>query len=208
MTNPWKLLNIPPTKDKEAISKAWRKLASIHHPDHGGDEDTFKQIRTAYEQALKKCNTVVEVVRPSSTITVNLSLGCSQVLTPQYVSIEFDYQNKTVECSVLIPEWEVEWGRKKSLLVKTNQGITLMIHAELYDDDLIWTDQLIWTPALELAPVLESRTISLIWNHKDIKLSVDNYGHAVLLSQGYKTIEGDRLNITVQPKYIWPKIKC
>lgn len=207
MANPWKTLNIPPTKDKDLINKAWRKLASKHHPDHGGDADTFKKIRLAYEDALSKCSTVVEVIRPNTTISVNVCLGCSEVLRPQYTTITFEHQGKTIDYSVLVPEWEMEWGRNKSLLIKSQPGITLVINVELVDDDIEWRkNQLIWSPILELMPVLQSGNISLVWEHKNINLNIDKHGHAVLLSQGYKTSTGERLDIIVQPKYIWPKI--
>lgn len=207
MSNPWKTLNISPTKDKDLINKAWRKLASIHHPDHGGDADTFKKIREAYEDALSKCDTVIEVVRPNTTISLNISLGCSEVLRPQYITINFEHKGKPIDYNVLVPEWEMEWGRSKSLLIKSQQGITLVINVELSDDEIEWRkNQLIWTPILELMPVLRSGIISLVWEHTNINLNIDNHGHAMLLSQGYKTSTGERSDIIVQPKYIWPKI--
>jgi curved DNA-binding protein CbpA len=35
--------------DKKALKKKYRELAMQHHPDHGGDEETFKQIDAAYK---------------------------------------------------------------------------------------------------------------------------------------------------------------
>ena len=37
----------------EAVKKQYRKLAMKHHPDRGGDEETFKQINNEYEEAME-----------------------------------------------------------------------------------------------------------------------------------------------------------
>lgn len=42
-------LNIPKSSTPEQIKKAYRKAALKHHPDKGGDEETFKDICGAYE---------------------------------------------------------------------------------------------------------------------------------------------------------------
>ena len=42
-------LGVAPDATIGEIKKAYRKLALIHHPDKGGDENTFKKITAAYE---------------------------------------------------------------------------------------------------------------------------------------------------------------
>ena len=37
----------------EEIKKAFRKLAHIHHPDKGGNEEKFKEINEAYQYLQK-----------------------------------------------------------------------------------------------------------------------------------------------------------
>jgi curved DNA-binding protein len=44
----YKTLGVERTATDEEIKKAFRKLAQKHHPDAGGDEETFKDINEAY----------------------------------------------------------------------------------------------------------------------------------------------------------------
>ena len=47
--NHYQTLGIDKSATQEDIKKAYRRLASIHHPDKGGDTATFQKIQTAYE---------------------------------------------------------------------------------------------------------------------------------------------------------------
>ena len=44
-----KLLGVDEPITKEKIIKQFRNLAMKHHPDHGGDGEEFKKVRSAYE---------------------------------------------------------------------------------------------------------------------------------------------------------------
>lgn len=45
----YELLGVPQDVDAKTLKKKFRKLALKHHPDRGGDENTFKKISVAYE---------------------------------------------------------------------------------------------------------------------------------------------------------------
>jgi len=49
MENFYQTLGVSETASQDEIKKAYRKLAVQHHPDKGGDEDTFKKISEAYD---------------------------------------------------------------------------------------------------------------------------------------------------------------
>jgi len=49
MTSHYETLGVEKTADSDAIKKAYRKLASKHHPDKGGDTEEFKKIQIAYD---------------------------------------------------------------------------------------------------------------------------------------------------------------
>ena len=45
----YEALGVSKDADSATIKKAYRKLASKHHPDKGGDAEKFKEIQTAYD---------------------------------------------------------------------------------------------------------------------------------------------------------------
>lgn len=44
----YSILGVSKTASADEIKQAYRKLASRHHPDHGGDTEKFQQIQNAY----------------------------------------------------------------------------------------------------------------------------------------------------------------
>jgi len=48
--NHYQTLGLSPDASHSDVKKAYRKLASKHHPDKGGDAEQFKRISEAYEQ--------------------------------------------------------------------------------------------------------------------------------------------------------------
>jgi len=49
MQNPYQTLGIERDANPDEIKRAYRKLASQHHPDKGGDKSKFQEIQSAYE---------------------------------------------------------------------------------------------------------------------------------------------------------------
>jgi curved DNA-binding protein len=49
MTDLYNTLGVGKTATQEEIKSAYRKLASKHHPDRGGDTATFQKIQSAYD---------------------------------------------------------------------------------------------------------------------------------------------------------------
>lgn len=53
--NPWWIvLEVARDMDPRDIKVAYRRLAATHHPDNGGDAETFSRITRAYEEAQKE----------------------------------------------------------------------------------------------------------------------------------------------------------
>jgi hypothetical protein len=45
------VLGLPPDATPEQVKRRYRELAKLHHPDHQGDEEQFKRVQRAYEEA-------------------------------------------------------------------------------------------------------------------------------------------------------------
>lgn len=45
-----RVLELPPSADAAVRKAAYRRLARLHHPDHGGDPAAFHRIQAAYER--------------------------------------------------------------------------------------------------------------------------------------------------------------
>lgn len=50
MKDPYAILGITRNASEDEVKKAYRKLAMKHHPDKGGDEAKFKEVKEAYER--------------------------------------------------------------------------------------------------------------------------------------------------------------
>jgi len=51
----WHVLGCMPTTDRNVVEKAFRRMAMVYHPDHGGTSKTFQALTDAKEKALAKC---------------------------------------------------------------------------------------------------------------------------------------------------------
>lgn len=49
----WEVLGISKTPTRAEVRNAYLALARLHHPDVGGDAETFTRVRAAYDEALR-----------------------------------------------------------------------------------------------------------------------------------------------------------
>lgn len=54
MTGCFKLLGLPANATRAQVKAAWRDLAKVHHPDHGGLPEKFRDLHDAYQEAMRR----------------------------------------------------------------------------------------------------------------------------------------------------------
>ena len=47
----YKIMGLSSTASWQEVERAYRSKAKVHHPDHGGDEDTMRALNDAYTLA-------------------------------------------------------------------------------------------------------------------------------------------------------------
>lgn len=70
---------LPADASPEIIISEWRKLASIHHPDKGGNPDEFGRFRKLYLTALEEARQPVICHCCKGKKKITLVRGFSQV---------------------------------------------------------------------------------------------------------------------------------
>ena len=70
MKDYYQILNIPRTASADEIKRAYRRLASQHHPDKGGDTARFQEVEEAY-RVLGDANRRQEYDNPRPTFNFN-----------------------------------------------------------------------------------------------------------------------------------------
>jgi DnaJ-class molecular chaperone len=53
MISPFLILELHESAKVDDVKAAWRRLRSIHHPDHGGSREKFDEIHSAYTRAVE-----------------------------------------------------------------------------------------------------------------------------------------------------------
>ena len=77
MKNYYLILEIKPEASKDEIKKAFRRLALIHHPDKGGDENKFKEINEAYAflSSKQKIKQPIQPYQPYGAYVIVIDFG-------------------------------------------------------------------------------------------------------------------------------------
>lgn len=130
--NYYNILGVPKTASADDIKKAYRKLASQHHPDKGGDTAKFQQIQEAYavlgDQAKRK-----EYDNPAQRVHVNFNgrpfdMGAGGIdldtLFEMFGARAQSQQARQQRVRIWITLEDVAMGGKKLMTIGTHQGNT------------------------------------------------------------------------------------
>ena len=58
--DPFEYLNLPPYATEAEVQRAYRRLARVHHPDHGGTDAAFDELQKSKASAIEACRKSME----------------------------------------------------------------------------------------------------------------------------------------------------
>jgi len=112
------ILGVSKQATDSEIKKAYRKLASQHHPDRGGDSERFKQIQEAYD-TLSNAQTRAEYDSPQGFYTQKNHFD--DILDQYFTQFDLRSQMRNSRIRVAITLQEVAAGGPKLLSLSQNR---------------------------------------------------------------------------------------
>ena len=210
----YSILGVSKSATPEDIKKAYRKLASIHHPDKGGDTSTFQKIQAAYE-------TLSDPVKrqhydnPQAQFTQGFPGGFQfnqggfedffSHLFKQAHNTDFNQKRQQVFRTTLgISLEQVYFGGGQTIQLQTINGIKIInveIPKGVPDGGQVRLDSVIEEGTL----IVEFRTHKHLHYDRNGNDLLSNFPVSVLdlitgTTQEFKTLSGSMIEIVIPPK--------
>ena len=144
MQNPYQTLGVNQSSSPDEIKKAYRKLASQHHPDKGGDKARFQEIEQAYrtlsdpQQRAQHDNPNPFGQHGFSFRTNGGAFDFENIFTAFGAQFHQPHQQRTQQArmSLWITLQDVAEGGRKTISVGSHQGnVTVEIEIPLNIND-------------------------------------------------------------------------
>jgi DnaJ-class molecular chaperone len=210
----YQTLGIDKNATPEDIKKAYRKLASIHHPDKGGDTSTFQKIQAAYE-VLSDPVKRQQYDNPQPQFTQGFPGGFQfnqggfedffSTFFKQTHNNDFNQKRQQVFRTTLgITLEQVYFGGGQTIQLQTIAGIKIInveIPKGVPDGGQVRLDSVIEQGTL----VVEFRTIKHLQYDRNGNDLLSNFPVSVLdlitgTTKEFKTISGSTIEVVIPPK--------
>lgn len=153
MRNPYETLGVDRNADEATIKRAYRKLASQHHPDKGGNKERFQEIQSAYDMLTNPQRRAAhDTPNPFRNSEFNFHFGQGDAFDFQSIfnafGTRFHHQQQRPQqarMSLWITLEDVAHGGRKSVSVASSYGnntIEIEIPLGINDGDTVQYQQL------------------------------------------------------------------
>jgi DnaJ-class molecular chaperone len=153
MQNPYQTLGVDRNSSPEDIKRAYRRLASQHHPDKGGDKARFQEIQSAYDMLTNPQKRAAhDNPSPFGHPGFNFNFGAGDAFDFQSIfnsfGTRFQHQQQRPQqarMSLWVTLEDVAHGGRKSVSVASSYGnhtIEIEIPLGINDGDTVQYQQL------------------------------------------------------------------
>ena len=143
MKDYYSVLGVSKTASDSEIKKAYRKLASQHHPDRGGDANKFKEIQEAYD-ALSDTNKRAEYDNPQGFYSQRHNFD--DILDQYFTQFNMRSQMRDSRINLWINLEDVARGGPRLITVNTGTGsmpVEINIPQGIHDGEAVRYPKLI-----------------------------------------------------------------
>lgn len=119
MNNPYQTLGVDRNASADDIKRAYRRLASQHHPDKGGSKERFQEIQQAYD-ALTNPSPQPHAANPFGNPNFNFE-SIFDVFGARFNHMQ-QPRMQQIRVSLWIQLIDVAQGGKKTISIGTQQG--------------------------------------------------------------------------------------
>lgn len=84
--NPYQILGIPTNSTIDAVKEAYRQLATKHHPDKGGNPETFKIVKLAFKMIVDNIKKGIQIPQNSSSTYTEMKEASQNYQPTKYQS--------------------------------------------------------------------------------------------------------------------------
>lgn len=143
MKDYYSVLGVSKTASESEIKKAYRKLASQHHPDRGGDAGKFKEIQEAYD-ALSNASKRAEYDNPQGFYSQRHNFD--DILDQYFTQFNMRSQMQNSRINLWISLEDVARGGPRLITVNTGAGsmpIEIDIPQGIHDGEAVRYPKLI-----------------------------------------------------------------
>jgi len=201
-------LGVQKNASQDDIKKAYRKLASKHHPDRGGDANEFKKVQEAYE-TLSDSQKRQQYDNPQPQFHHHQFNDLNDIFNnfeAQFRRAPHGHQRRTpvYRTQINVTLQEAYDGAQKVIQVGTPTGtkvITINVPKGVETGDQIRYDKIIENGTLvAVFNVLRDHRYDRRGNHlyAEVKMSVLDLITGTKIQ--FKTINGKTLDVTIKPK--------
>jgi curved DNA-binding protein len=203
MNDPYTILGVAKNATADEIKRAFKKKAMEHHPDRGGDEETFKKINEAYAILSDKTRKH-DYDNPGFDFRHTPNPNGFYNVFDEFVRNQQQRRTAIIRVTLHIDLKTAAMGGEKLVSLQTHDGyraVEIEIPEGINDGDTVRYPQLLGNSDLQVTfRIHPDKTWIRQGNNLTRDVEIDFWDFILGTKVEVETLYGDRIALTVPPK--------